>query len=173
MKNPNTKEVIEQISKVGNFEDLTTQKLSEFSKAILLINEFQKNVSNYAEKIFINKFIGNPDHWKQILNEKDYKILEKKLNNRTDRALFVFDYVNKKFTQFSDNSWGWIMGWIGQQKHKYTINENNLLVVNSSWLTQSSRSDHIPEILRTREIIINYVTGEIISIEGDDPNDCN
>lgn len=139
--------------------------LGEFSEAIKTINEFQKNLSKFGQKIMYDKYVKILEDWDKILTEDDKKknnfeyLVEK---NSYNNNLFAFDFNNKKLMGFIVEYRGWIMGAETGKELTYSFSDDGkVLIVRMDWQTQSARFDHVPWIAQKEIWTFDLITNEI------------
>lgn len=163
-----SKKVIAAIGKVKDFTELSPNDIAAFTDAIVAINEFNKKLSHYGEKIF-QKHMKSLGDWKEYLTPKDWEAFygNRELIHTYDR--YVRCFVSGNMTKYDQNN-GWSMGASTAVEESYKFSKDGkTLTVTNSWKTQSARFNHIPWIPRERRFIINLDSGKV-DVEGDNIN---
>lgn len=159
---------VEKIGKVADFENLTPKNIKTMSNAIKVVNEFNDKIQSYGKHIFESLHLNTVKGWMERLPEKDIPDYIKNSDKYNLNTLYVFCYKSKTFYPYKWSD-GWTSGARGNFRLEYKLDEN-ILEVTQHWETQSARFNHTPWIKRERTFKINYVTGEILDVYGDDIN---
>ena len=159
---------VEKIGKVSDFENLTPKNIKTMSNAIKVVNEFNDKIQHYGKHIFESLHLDTIEGWMERLSEKDIPDNFRNVEPYDLDTEYVFCYKTKTFYRFKWSK-GWTSGGRKDLKLKYKLGEEKLEVI-QQWKTQAARFDHVPWVKRERTFIINYVTGEIINMRGDDIN---
>jgi len=157
-----SKKVITAIGKVKDFTELTPANLKIFSKAIVAVNEFNKKMSHYGEKIF-EKHLKYASEWYEYLSEADWK--KTGLDIKIDKGRYVRCFKSGLVAKYGFKS-GWSMGDATDFETKYEFSDDGkILKAINTWKTKSARFSHIPWISRERRFIITLSNGSV-KVEG-------
>lgn len=159
---------VEKIGKVADFENLSPENIKIMSNAIKVVNEFNEKIQTYGDHIFHSLHVNSIQGWIEKLSEKDIPKQFKKLDKYDLHEQYVFCYKSKSFHKYS-----WSNGWTSGARRNFHLTykiDEKILEVSQHWETQSSRFNHIPWIKRERTFVINYITGKILDVYGDDIN---
>jgi hypothetical protein len=163
-----SKKVITAIGKVKDFTELTPANLKIFSKAIVAVNEFNKKMTHYGQKIF-EKHLKSLEEWNQYLSEADWKEYKTKITNDNHYEAYVRCFVTGSMTKYWRNK-GWSMGDATELKTTYKFSDDGkMLTVYNNWKTKSARFSHIPWVPRERRFVITLNTGKV-EVEGENIN---
>lgn len=158
-----SKKVITAIGKVKDFTELTPANLKIFSKAIIAVNEFNKKMSHYGEKIF-EKHHKSLKGWHEYLSEEDWK--KTGLSMKDNDGSYVRCFKTGSMTKYGFK-WGWSGGASSCLEIHYEFSDDGkILKAINTWETQSARFSHIPWIPRKRVFTIILSTGEV-KVTGD------
>jgi hypothetical protein len=158
-------DVIEKVGDIKKFSNLSIDEIKEIRKALTLVNNFNKNINKYGKHIFESEYLLSTKELQRKLPENDLKKLGIQINSNLS-GRYVYCYKKKCLYNFNWPS-GWIMGAISLDKTTYSFDEENRLVVQIDWKTQSARFNHVPWISRQRTLVIDLQTREVVSDKGD------
>jgi hypothetical protein len=161
-------ETVEKIGKVADFQNLTPKNIKTMSNAIKVVNEFNDKIQHYGKHIFESLHLDTIEGWMVRLSDKDIPKFFKEVESYDLGTRYIFCYKTKSFYRFKWSD-GWTSGARGNFRLEYKLDESTLEVT-QHWETQAARFDHEPWVKRERTFIINYVTGEILDVYGDDIN---
>jgi hypothetical protein len=153
-----SKKVITAIGKVKDFTELTPANLKIFSKAIVAVNDFNKKMSHYGEKIF-EKHLKDINEWHEYLSEIDWE--KTGLDIKNNYGSYVRCFKTGNMTKYGFKR-GWSMGAACDFNVRYEFSDDGkILIVINTWKTQSSRHSHIPWIPRERRFVITLSNGKV------------
>jgi hypothetical protein len=163
MVTEDSKKVLTAIGKVKDFTELTPANLKLFSQAVVAVNEFNKKMSRYGEKIF-DKHYKSLKEWNEYLSEADFK--RTGLDMKEHWTRYVRCFKTGAMIRY-DARGGWSMGDSTGMEIKYEFSDNGkVLTVINSWKTKSARFNHIPWVPRERRFVITLSNGNV-EVEGD------
>ena len=127
-----------------NINDLRDYNI--FITAAKELNNFNKNLQKYCEKIIKTEYLKSVKNWKKILSKYDLE----KLNKFNDNDILFYDYKNNKFIKnnIESPSYGWSRGESLGYKKTYSISDDgSIIIIKYIESYQKSRFSHIaPEV---------------------------
>lgn len=154
-------ELIKVPTDINDIADLT-----EFRSAIETINNFNKNLQKFGQKILDDKFVKTATEWKKILTQEVLEDPEnKKLLESQDWYKLIFDYETKKLDYY-DRTWCPTTGDKTGMTNKISFsNDGTVLIINQSYEVTNFRGVSADWRTLKGKIKIDYVNGKILRHE--------